>query len=47
MKTRDKILLIMVSFLSFYFALIPALQQCMESDADGLIDAVVIWDKRK
>jgi len=34
MKTRYKILIVIASFVVFYFALIPALQQCLESDAD-------------
>lgn len=34
MKTRYKILLVTAFFAVFYFALTPALQYCLESDAD-------------
>lgn len=34
MKTRYKISLVISCFVAFYFALIPAVQYCLESDAD-------------
>lgn len=37
MKTRYKIFVVLGSFVGFYFALIPALQQCNQSDSDCTI----------
>lgn len=37
MKTRYKILMVIGSFVAFYFALIPTLQQCLESDVDCIV----------
>lgn len=34
MKTRYNILAVIISFVVFYFALIPALHICLESDSD-------------